>query len=174
MSEARYYYPEVFVEGVESDLYIVETKNGEYVLTKNRDVFNHSRFFGHIIYENVLEYIDLLNATISRGIIVIKEFGKNVMEGLLAEKNTRVCIVEIQGHRPIVFVNEGDEINEHDELAYTISRKGVIRSIKSPCSGVILLVVNITWEKPEKYILVVVNRDEYRSITIGESEGNRV
>jgi len=174
MGEVRYYYPEVFVESVESDLYIVETKNSGYVLTRNRDVYDYNRFFGHVIYENVLEYIDLLNQTISRGIIVIKEFGKNIMEGLLVEKDTRICIIEIQGHRPIVFVNEGDEIEEYDELAYTISRKGVIRSVKSPCNGVILLVVNITWEKPEKYILVVVNRNEHRSIIIGESEGGHV
>jgi hypothetical protein len=88
------------------------------------------------------------------------------MEGLLVEDTARPCLIEVKGHRPHVFLREGDSVREGDKIAYVITSKGEVRTIRSPCEGVVVLVVNFPWERPEKYVIVVVSRDECREISI--------
>lgn len=101
-----------------------------------------------------------------RSFIVIREYGKEPLRGLLIEKNTRPCLIEIKGYKPLVLTTEGKKIDKGDKIAYVITNKGEVRVIRSPCSGVVVLVINLPWEKPEKYILVVVGENEYRQIII--------
>ncbi len=143
--------------------------DNEYILVTKRENYRYKRFFGHIIYEHVLDYIDLVKPLILNSFIVIKKFGEDPMNGLLVEKNISPCLVEIRGHQPLVFVNEGDEIEEGDKIAYTITNKSEIRVTRSPCSGIVVLVINLPWERPERYILVVVGKNECRQITIRKS-----
>ncbi len=169
MNEYEYAFPEVFVEGVESNKYLLETINGDYVIVDDKDRYSYSRFFGHILYEDVLKYIDVIRPAITKSLIVVKKYQRKEMTGLLVERDVIPCLIEIRGYRPVVFINEGDHVEEGDKISYVITNKGEVRVERSPCSGVVLLVINIAWEKPEKYIVVVVGRDEFRQITIRES-----
>ena len=162
-------FPEVYVENVESlNGYILEV-DGEFIFSKKPQALGIKRFFGHIIYEDILNYIDLVKPSITRSFIVVKKYGAPVMEGVLVEKDTKPCLIEIRGHQPMVFVNEGDEIGEGDKIGYIITNKSEVRVVKSPCSGIVALVVNLPWERPEKYLLVVVSKNECRQITIRKS-----
>ena len=164
-----YAFPEVYVEGVTpSNEYVVEV-NGSYLLLKTPVFENAKRFFGHIIYEDVLNFLDLIEATAKRSFLVIKKYSPPHMEGLLIEKNTKLCFIEVRGHYPIVYVSEGDGVDVGDKIAYIVTGKGEVRVVKSPCSGIVVLSVNITWERPEKYILVVVDRNDCRRVTIRKS-----
>ncbi|OYT39478.1 MAG: hypothetical protein B6U89_04055 [Desulfurococcales archaeon ex4484_58] len=164
----EYAFPEVFVENIESDKYVLELDENTYVLVKKRENYSYRRFFGHIIYEHILEYINLTKPLIERSFIVIKKYTGGEMNGMLIEKNITPCLAEVSGIYPYILVSEGEKISNKDKIAYIITNKGEIRTIKSPCDGFIALIINITWEKPEKYILVVVKENEFRRITIRE------
>lgn len=164
----KYAYPEVFVQGVASSPLILKRKNEYILVTEPPTEKEYDEIYGHIIYENVLDLaLNLVKPEITRELIVIEEFtGKNEMRGLIIPASTKPCLIEVKGASPYVFFKEGDEVKEGDKLAYVITRKGEVRVIRSPCEGIIILNINITWEKPEKYIMVVVGKDELRQITI--------
>ncbi|RLG81706.1 MAG: DUF2118 domain-containing protein [Thermoprotei archaeon] len=172
----EYYFPEVFVEGIKSYKYVVETNTNEYIVVPSHIIesYSYKRLFGHVVYEDALRYIDLVKPEIVKSIVVIKKYGGGVMKGMLVEKGVTPCLAEAKGYRVYVEVREGDVIERSDRVAYIITSKGEIRIYRSPCTGLVLLVVNIVWDKPEKYILVVVNRDEAREITIREATRNSV
>ncbi|MCD6301040.1 MAG: DUF2118 domain-containing protein, partial [Staphylothermus sp.] len=134
------------------------------------------KIFTNIIYENILNYIDLVEAQIRINTIVIPEFtpDKEEIKGLFVKENTSLCLIEVKGIQPHVFTREGDKINEKDKIAYTITGKGEVRVTKSPCKGVVLLVINLPWEQPEKYILAVVSKDDVREIIIRKSQEDRI
>jgi hypothetical protein len=164
----EYSFPEVFLENISSDKYYIVEKNNEYILTDKLEKYTgYKRFFGHIIYEDILNYIDLTKPLITKSLIIIPRFNpEEEMKGLLVEKNTSVCLIEVKGVQPYVFPRESDFIEENEKIAYIVTGKGEVRVIKSPCKGIVLLIINLPWEKPEKYILVVVDRDAARQITI--------
>lgn len=170
----NYLFPEVFVEDVVSEKYVVEISEDSYLLVMDGEIDRKKfkRVFGHIIYEDVLKYIDLSKNALEKTVVVVEKYGLDEMNALLVEKNTPLCILEIKGLSPYVFVHEGYSINKHDKVAYVITNKGEVRSVKSPCEGVVFLVINISWEKPEKYILMVVGRNEYRRIVVRKGSRN--
>ncbi len=167
-SREIYSFPEVYVEDIESDKYIV-LLNGEYILTSDKEKISaSSRRYGHILYENVVEKaIDLTTPLITREVIVIPHYtGEEYMKAYIIPRNTKPCLIEVKGYSPYVFVDELDEVDEKSKIAYIVTGKNEVRTIRSPCRGVVVLVVNFPWEKPERYIIVVVGRDELREITI--------
>jgi len=168
-SHEEYFFPEVYVEGLApANEYVVEI-DGDYFLSKTYSVPGAKRFFGHIIYEDILNYIDLTEPRIRRSFILIKKYGPQIMSGILVEENTKPCLMEVRGRQPIILISEGDEVSERDKIAYTITNKGEVRTFRSPCTGLLVLNINIPWERPEKYILVVVSKNECREITIRKS-----
>ncbi len=164
---SEYEFPEVFVEGVEGDYYIVY-KDGEYFFSKTP---GGEKYYGHILYEDVVEKaVDLVEAKMKKSIIVIPKFRPSgELEAILVEEGTSICLMEIKGADPIVFVSEGDEVEERDKIAYIITGKGEVRVYKSVCSGIVTLVINFPWERPERYILVVVSKDDARRIIVKRS-----
>jgi len=162
-----YEFPEVYVEGVSGDYYIVYS-NGVYSFSSEPV---GEKYYGHILYEDIIrEAIDLVKAVSTREFIVVPRYKREGdLEALRVSRDARLCIMEVAGVQPIVFLSEGDIVEEGDKIAYIITGKSEVRVYKSLCSGIVVLVVNITWEKPEKYIVVVVKQDDVRRIIIKRS-----
>ncbi|MET1160722.1 MAG: DUF2118 domain-containing protein [Thermoprotei archaeon] len=167
-NDIEYAFPEIFVENTDSSNYIVELESGVYVLAKTKPS-KYTRFFGHIIYEKALEYVDLTAPLIKNSMIIVPKFSGSETKGILVEKGIKPCLAEIRGYKPLLTIREGSSVNEGDKIAYIITGKGEVRTYRSPCSGVLVLAVNIVWEKPEKYILVFVGKNDAREITIREN-----
>ncbi len=163
-----YEFPEVYVEGVKGDYYIVKI-NREYHFAKNPI---GEEYYGHIIYEDVIDKaLDLIEAKFTRSVIVVPRYRRaESVNGLLFPKDTRICFMEIKGVQPILFIREGDEISKREKIAYIITGKGEVRVYKSLCEGIVALVVNLPWEKPEKYIVAVVSKNDAREIVIRRSK----
>ncbi len=170
----KYNYPEIFVKGLHDGKYcIVQTNNEFYLIEKEklgRDV-DKNKIYTNIIYEEILNYVDLVEARIQIDTIVVPEFtlDKKELKGIFVKKDTPLCLIEVKGIQPYVFIKEGDNVDEKDKIAYTITGKGEVRVTKSPCKGIVLLVINLPWEQPEKYILAVVSKDDAREIIIRKS-----
>ncbi|MEM0380528.1 MAG: DUF2118 domain-containing protein [Desulfurococcaceae archaeon] len=170
-SKNLYVFPEVFIENNYSNKCIVETLNNEYIMIEcsELDKYGYKKYFGSIPYESVLEYIDLVESVSRRGIVVAKRESNRFLNGFLIETGTKLCIIEITGYEIFVDAIEGEEILEGRRIAYIVTNKNDIRVYKSPCSGLILLVIDVSWEKPCRYIVVVVDKNECRRINIRES-----
>ncbi len=161
---SSYEFPEVFVKGVSGDYYIV-LESGVYRFSKQPC---GEEFYGHIVYEDVIDKaVDLVEAVVVKDFIVIPRYrAKGDLDALHIPSNTRLCIMEVKSLHPYVFVDEGDFVGKGDRIAYMVTGKGEVRVYKSLCSGIVVLVVNITWERPERYIIVVVGESDVRRITV--------
>ncbi len=162
----NYEYPEIFIRGAGGPPYIV--KKGEEYLLKEQDVGREHVFYGHVLYEDVLaRAIDLLEGRVKEEFIVIPRFtGAPAMKALLIEKGRDACIMEISGVQPYTGLREGVYIEKHEKAGYIVTGKGEVRGYKSPCTGIVVVVANLAWEKPEKYVVVVVSRDAVREIIV--------
>ncbi|MEM1533488.1 MAG: DUF2118 domain-containing protein, partial [Desulfurococcaceae archaeon] len=59
-----------------------------------------------------------------------------------------------------------DVISVGDKLASIVTGKGDVRTYRTSCSGIVILVVGYVWLKPEKYIVVTVGEEHARRISI--------
>jgi len=166
----NYAFPEIFVEGEKGEKYIIR-QNNEYYLVEHRIPKNYDTIYGHILYEDIIEKaIDLLSSRTTREFIVIPKYtGAKEMQAYLVKADINICLVEVKGISPYVLINEEDIIDEGDKIALIITGKNEVRVVRSPCKGVPVLIVNFPWEKPERYIIVVVDKNDVRRITVRKS-----
>ncbi len=166
----NYAFPEIFVEGEKGEKYIIR-QNDEYYLVEHGIPENYDKIYGHILYEDIIEKaIDLLSSKTTKEFIVIPKYtGAEEMQAYLVKADINVCLVEVKGISPYVLIDEEDIIDEGDKIALIITGKNEVRVVRSPCKGVPVLIVNFPWEKPEKYIIVVVDKNDVRRITVRKS-----
>jgi hypothetical protein len=169
----EYVFPEVYIAEVEGPRYLCRVDESEFYIVDNSLQFSCSLTLGLVPFEESIKFIDLLQASTTRTIAVVKEDPKQgLYKGILIPENTRVCLQEIQGSIIYTIVKEGDTVEVGDIVAYTISEKLEVRKIKSLCSGLVALIVDKPWEEPRKTIMVIAS--EYRSITARKSAGSRI
>lgn len=161
-----YFYPEVYVEGVDSEKSILQLNN-EYVLTSRSDL-NPRRRFGYIVFEEALRYIDLTTPRLLKSIIVLYGRSGSVYNGILVEECDEISLQVISGKKPFVTVNEGERVDINDKIGYVVTDKNEVRTIKSEFRGYVVLIINVTWEKPEAYVVVLVGENGYRPIVVRE------
>ncbi len=159
-----YDFPEIYVRGEKNTPCIVR-RGDTYILSRE---CSGEEYYGHILYEDVVEKaIDLEKAVVKKEFIVIPRYtGEKEMKALLVREGAEACLMEISGVNPYTSLREGDFIETREKIAYIITGKGEVRAYKSPCSGIVVVVANLPWETPEKYIVVVVSRDAVREITV--------
>lgn len=161
----EYLFPEIYVENIHSHRYLCISENGDaHVIDITNAAPTCKRVFGLIPYEQVLDYIDLERAKTNASISIIRlNTEKDIYEGVLLERDTKLCLQEITGSYVFVAHREGDIIHENTRIAYIVTNKLEVRNIRSRCNGLIAFLVDKPWEEPRVLILVTTN--EYRSIT---------
>ncbi|MEM4717272.1 MAG: DUF2118 domain-containing protein [Desulfurococcaceae archaeon] len=161
---SSYIFPEVYVENVESTRYLCIMGNEESIVTENREKpISCARRYGIIPYEQVINYIDLVSSKTTKSIALLHaNLSNNTYSGFIVENNSDICIQEVKGGYIYVFVREGEIIERNADIAYVVTNKLEIRNIKSLCTGLLALIIDIPWDKPRRTILVSVS--EYRSI----------
>ncbi|MEM1533353.1 MAG: DUF2118 domain-containing protein [Zestosphaera sp.] len=159
-----YEYPEVFIEGGGEEPYI-NVVDEHYFLSKK---VVSEKFYGHVIYEDVVEKaLNIEELITTRSIVVVPRLSLNKdLEGIFIPKGTPICIDEVIGRAAIIYVSEGDVISVGDKLASIVTGKGDVRTYRTSCSGIVVLVVGYVWLKPEKYIVVTVGEEHARRISI--------
>jgi hypothetical protein len=164
----EYAFPEAYVEDVEGQRYLCLENDVFTVISSAINFDRCVRRFGLIPYEQVLNYIDLVDAKTKSSIAVLREnMREKIYQGYIIEKDTHVCIQEITGNTIFVLAKEGISIKKDASIAYVVTNKLEVRNIKSMCEGLITLIVDLPWEEPRKTILVVPS--VYRSITARKS-----
>ncbi len=167
-STSRVY--EVYVEDVASTKYICLHNQKLIHVKKPLSIPLNicEKLYGEIPYERVLEFIDLENAMLRKGILILDE-DPSLPEfpGFLIEKNAQLCLQEIRGKFIYFLVGEGSQIKRGDVIAYHVTGKFEVRNVRSKCEGQIALIVDMPWETPRKSLVVVTS--EYRRVTVEKS-----
>jgi hypothetical protein len=127
-------------------------------------------------YESALNRVDFSNSQVLDDMVVIDKYGAGTRgsSGVYLRKGDRVCLQEVSSAYAYLAKKEGDAVKRGERIGFALSVKGAVRTVKSVCEGIITLIVNITWEAPEKYIIVVVKEDELRRIHVREDKGGCV
>ncbi len=155
-----YAYPKAFVKDEPSEDR-AKIEQGKVILGREGD-------YGKVIYEELLEkVVDLEQGIAKRDFIVVLP---NEDEALFVAKGTRLLLYELRGRGVYPAVKEGDEIKPRDSLGYVVTGKYEVRHIRSDTEGV---VVHVHWsvgERPERYVIVVVDRNECKRLKVCRGE----
>lgn len=118
--------------------------------------------FVEVIYDYLHLYTaDRLNNVVIRDFAVIFPTQKR---GFLISKDTKISFVEAQGYRVFSLVREGSNVKRGQKIAYVITRKHEVRTIKSPANGLIIYISSPPNEIPEKYIFVITGENNVSRI----------
>ncbi len=85
-------------------------------------------------------------------------------ECLFLDKDTRLNGFHIESTGVRVLVKEGDSIEKWGAIAYTMSRKGIIRKLYVPYKGTVVLTYSDPISKPEKYIIFIDTANKVRRL----------
>jgi len=158
---------EVYVEGIESTKYVCFKDQASLHLGEPPS--RCQKVYGEIPYERVIEFIDLENALVTRSILILREEPTlKTLSGYLIKEKTQVCLQEIRGKLIYFLVNEDYSVKRGDIIAYHVTGKLEVRSVKSKCEGRVVLIVDMPWETPRKAILVVAP-SECRRVNVEKS-----
>ena len=157
---------EIFIryfEGVEEILpkknklnTIIVTEEGKLVsrevsLIQVRRIKETSEIYVPAIYERAYEHIvDESNSTIKNSTI-IKISGE---EPIHLKAGERVYIKEMRARHIRYMVDLGEEVRKGDNIAQTLSRKRVLRSLKSDVDGKVLYQGQMP-EKPSRHVMII-------------------
>ena len=121
------------------------------------------RVFSKVIYEQALNEIIDLEASITKKAFAICT-PKN--EILLVEEGTKTVLIEVKGWKISLQVSEGDEIKPRQRIAYVLTKKFEVRSVKSTDEGIVVYIGWVYEERPERYVIVVVNSNDVRRLKL--------
>ncbi|GAB6147979.1 DUF2118 domain-containing protein [Stetteria hydrogenophila] len=152
-------FPRFYVEGVESGEYmIVDLETLTYKLSPNP---TGPLALGKAIYEDAWDLVlEPLEGKAKRGYALILPW--RGFEAIYIPRGTRLSLVEAGGVRVDFTVREGDKVEERDVVAYVVTGKGEVRTVRAGARGVVVL---IAWQKsrdPLRYTIAVAdNADVY-------------
>lgn len=108
---------------------------------------------------NEIDCSDLAQELISRGIVdrdlIICNERKNVC--LNVGVNSQLNILELSGAEVYFLIDVADQVKPGDLIAYVMTNKGEVRSIKSEFKGNVLLLHEDPTSKPLKYFVIFTN-----------------
>lgn len=121
-------------------------------------------------YEESLRLIDLERAIAKEEFVLARSFsGGPPARAYLVGPGTKLCIMEFSHQLIVISAKEGERVSSGEVLGHAVSEKGNVINLRSVCDGVVLLVIHISWEVPEKYVIVTASENELREIVIGKS-----
>ncbi len=162
--KSNYTYSKIFIEGFreESNEYLIVLDHEAIIVNQLTETLS-GRVFSKVIYEQALnEIIDLETSTIKKAFATYTP--KN--EILLVEKETKTILIEVKGRKISLQVSEGDKIKPRQKIAYVLTKKFEVRSIKSTNEGIVVYIGWVYEERPERYVIVVVNSNDVRRLKL--------
>ncbi len=158
-----YATPRLYIEGVESNEYLVE--EGEGVYSRSNVCPEGRRCFGKVVYGVVLdEILDLLEKRVRRAFIV--EPGDKPGEGLLVEKGVYAEPIPVYGSRTVIEVLEGDEVKRGDVVGLVVTRKYELRKIRTHVDGTVVYIYSSPEGPPDENIVFITPSGSVKRVRI--------
>lgn len=160
-----YSYPRIYVETEEVDggECIVEVGRGEYAVVECGLKKDSHRVFKKRVYERShFEVLDLEGGIVTRSFII---YSPRTNSYLLVEEGVKAYVLEVGGMNVFFYKYEGEKVEEGEVVAEEVSRKGEVRVVRSPSSGVIVLIGDYV-EAPQRYLLVIAGGESVKRISV--------
>ena len=155
-------HPRVFVRVSEEELresgfwkepkrLLVREDHGfrELVASSPTDLPPSATVYAQINYDDYRRIIDLESSTVVADVVF------KTPRGLFAmEKGSKLVLIELKGRDVRVFKEVGEEVREGEKIAQTLSRKFVVRTIRSPIAGTLLYVTQML-DREGAYLLAI-------------------
>ncbi len=164
-SERRnpYLTPRLYVEGFESNEYLVEQEPGVFVVS--RECKPGSRCFGKALYGVLLEeLVDLVEKRVKRSFIV--EPGDSKGEAFLVEEGSYIEPIPVSGSRAVLEVLEGDKVEEGNVLGIVVTRKYELRKIRSHVKGIVVYIYSAPTGPPDENIVFISPEESVKKVRI--------
>jgi len=157
-----YHVPRLYVEGLESDEYLV-LENGRARVV--RGACGGGRCLGKAIYGTVLdELVDIIEKKAKRSFVVA--LPPDYREGLFVEKGTHLEPIPLEGVRVAFEICEGSRVSIDDTLGFVATRKREVRHIRSHVDGVVVYIYSSPHSRPDRNIVLIAPREEVRRVRI--------
>jgi len=164
-----YKYPKIYVEEgklTRPQEAIFELADGTLcVVSKEnlREISNYKRVFLKKIYETAYEdVIDLEQAKTKKAFIT---YSPKYDTYYLVEKNVKVGLMEIEGLKVFLGIDEGDIVREGNKIGYQVTRKYEVRNIVCIVEGTVVYIGTI-FDEIQRYLIVTVGDENVRKIRI--------
>ncbi len=123
---------------------------------------NCSDCYIEVPYEEA-EQLIMGSGVIKCGFIIMWEGSDQcllVREGAIAHS------IEIEGYRVYGIVSEGENVAKGDRIAYIVTGKGEVRTVRSLFPGVVAYAAQKPESKPEKLLLIIIGGENVRRARI--------
>ena len=154
-SPRDYQFPIAYVEGVESEEYLIpDLKSKKYKLKRDKRLEG----LGRIIYEEGISLaFDLTSSKTVRAIAIRVPWKKD--KAMYLRSDTPVILYEVEGVQSIFYAYEGDDLKRGDVLAYVLTGKGETRTIRVDEDATVFYISWVPGTHPPKYIAVLVEEE---------------
>jgi len=168
-TKSDYEFPEAYVEGVESKIYLVpDLEKMKYRLCE--EPCEAPIRLGRVVYEEAIDHaINLEEGKVTnRFAVVVPKLGRRAF---YLEPGTPVLLYRVSGFQTTFSMFEGDEAEPKDVLAYVLTQKGETRTVRILDEGII---VYIAWDRstfPPAYTVVLAPKDKVYILEPEEGQG---
>ncbi len=157
-----YMIPRLYVEGLESNEYLV-LRDGDAIVAEKCS--REGRCYGKAVYGTLLEeLVDLIAKKTVRSFIVV--LPPDYREALMVERDIYVEPIPVEGMRTTIEVCEGSKVEEGSVIGYIVTRKYELRKVRSHVKGVVVYIYSSPEAKPDRNIVFIAGEDIVRRIRI--------
>ncbi|MEM4660554.1 MAG: DUF2118 domain-containing protein [Thermosphaera sp.] len=167
---SEYFFPEAFVEdGLGEGRVICLTGTRAYV-SPARGLAGPEcgKVFSSVPFEKLVEFLDLEKSCFLKDVIIVYMDEGDRYRGFYVRKGESVRLLEVSGSIITIHKKEGEQVEAHEKIGFIVTNKREVRVIKSPVKGILLAVIDLTWESPEKVIMVLTS-EQPREIIVGKN-----
>ena len=112
-----------------------------------------AKLYVQINYDDYNAIIDLESSSVKVDIVFKTPHGFFALG-----KGTKVVLIELKGRDVRVFKEVGEEIREGERIAQTLSKKYVVRTVRSPVDGTLVYVTQMV-DREGAYLLAIAPKE---------------
>ncbi len=98
------------------------------------------------------ELVEILSSAQRPEVLVCNEVTNKCVE---VQSTDELVVTEVSGSEVFANVKEGDYVRRGDKLAYIVTGKGEVRSVRSSSEGLVVLVYEVPTSRPSRIIIFV-------------------
>ncbi len=126
-----------------------------------------SKYYGlvrcYVLQDNVLSQVECKEiaryVASGKALRPLRVCNERVGRCIDVSEGEEVLALEIAGKRIFIISDECTYVKQNQKIAYILTGKGELRTVKSPVNGYILLYNEVLGEKAERYqVFIVVKR----------------
>lgn len=161
--DSPYAIPQLYVEGEESDTYLV-IEGDEAWVTKQCLKSENSVCLGKRIYGSSMDFIDLVEKRVVRGFAILLPI--DYANGLYVPRGSPIEPIPVEGIRVSLEICEGVKVKRWDTIGYVLTRKREMRRVKTHVPGIVVYIYSSPTGEREEDIVFIAPEEVVHNIRV--------